>query len=120
MIGDKLPIKYKIFVELITEKRGEAGLLQVELAKRLHKPQPYVSKYETGKRRLDFVEVGDICQAIGIKLIDLAKEYEKRCLIVRKHWKRSESMTLVSKQRQGRIPPGSSQHVNRRRRPKRP
>jgi transcriptional regulator with XRE-family HTH domain len=45
--------------------RKTADLTQHELAKRLHKPQSFVAKYEGGERRIDVVEFVTICQAIG-------------------------------------------------------
>jgi transcriptional regulator with XRE-family HTH domain len=41
--------------------RKTAGLTQHELAKRLHRPQSFVAKYE---RRVDVVEFIEICKAI--------------------------------------------------------
>lgn len=56
--------------------RKESGLNQEQLAEKLNKPQSYVSKYETGERRLDFVETIEVCEACGTydieTLIDLA------------------------------------------------
>jgi len=45
--------------------RKESGLTQAQLAARIHKPQSYISKYESGERRLDFIEVMEICDACG-------------------------------------------------------
>jgi transcriptional regulator with XRE-family HTH domain len=45
--------------------RKSAGLSQQELARRLHKPQSFVAKYEGGERRVDVVEFVTICKAIG-------------------------------------------------------
>lgn len=53
--------EYKSFLEWLARKRQLAGLSQQQLADSLGKPQSYVSKYETGERRLDFLEVLDIC-----------------------------------------------------------
>lgn len=45
--------------------RESAGVTQVEMAQRLGKPQSYVSKYESGERRLDVLEFADVCDALG-------------------------------------------------------
>ena len=41
---------------------------QVDLAERLRLPQSYVSKYESGERRLDLLELRQVCNALGISL----------------------------------------------------
>lgn len=68
----------KALTEILKQLRVEAGITQIDMAKRLEKPQSYVSKYESGERKLDFVEVMDICEALVVRpnvLIDL---YERR------------------------------------------
>lgn len=52
--------------ELLKNLRAEARLTQVEMANLLGKPQSYVSKYESGERRLDFVEVLEVCESLGV------------------------------------------------------
>jgi len=64
--------------KLLADARKEAGLLQEELAKRLEKPQSFVSKYEIGERRLDMIEVYHICKVIGIPFSEFAKKIEKQ------------------------------------------
>ena len=66
------------FRELIKELRLAKGLTQAELAKRLGVPQSYVSKFETGDRRLDFPETAVVCDAIGVSLDQFVKSYERR------------------------------------------
>lgn len=51
--------------ELLISKRTAAGLSQEEVARRLRRPQSFVSKYETGERRLDVVELIELAEAIG-------------------------------------------------------
>ena len=51
------------FRETMKYIRKESGLTQAQLADRIHKPQSYISKYESGERRLDFIEVLEICEA---------------------------------------------------------
>jgi transcriptional regulator with XRE-family HTH domain len=64
-------------VGLLREMRIEAGLTQVDLAARIERDQTYVSRYESGQRRLDVLEVREICQAIGINLEEFVKRLEK-------------------------------------------
>lgn len=61
---------------LLRAERLRAGLKQSELALRLGVPQSFVSKYETGERRLEFSEVQSICAALGLSLVDFAKIFE--------------------------------------------
>jgi transcriptional regulator with XRE-family HTH domain len=59
---------YAAFTELLKEERKTAGLTQVALAKKLRRPQSYVSKYERGDRRLDVIEFIEVAQVIGFNL----------------------------------------------------
>lgn len=63
--------------ELLREVRLETGITQVELAIRIEKDQAYVSRYESGQRKLDVLEVREICLAIGIALEEFIKRLEK-------------------------------------------
>jgi len=49
---------------MLTAAREAQQLTQVQLAKRLGRPQSYVSKYESGDRRLDLVEFLEVCAAV--------------------------------------------------------
>lgn len=51
---------------LLREARLEKGLKQADLAAKLGVPQSYISKYESGERRLDVIEFIDLCEALGI------------------------------------------------------
>lgn len=55
--------KYKTLYSELRAIRNAAGLTQIQLAEKLNKPQSYVSKYESGDRNLDFIEVLDVCHA---------------------------------------------------------
>lgn len=46
--------------------RKQAGLSQIQLAKRLGTYKSYVSKYETGDRRLDVIEFLAVADALGV------------------------------------------------------
>ena len=49
--------EYKDFAQKLQNARLEAGLTQVEAAKKLKRPQSYISKSEAGEQRLDIVEI---------------------------------------------------------------
>ena len=51
---------------VLVEARRDAGLTQMALAKRLGRPQSFVSKFERGERRLDVAEFLDVARALGI------------------------------------------------------
>lgn len=60
--------RHQLFRDLLRQVRADAGFTQKQLAKELGKPQSYVSKAETGERRLDFLETLDYCTACGASL----------------------------------------------------
>lgn len=62
--------------ELLRAVRTEAGLRQVDLAEKLGQPQSFVSKYEVGERRLDIVELEQVCAACGISLMDFVSRFD--------------------------------------------
>ena len=62
---------------LLRQIRSGAGLRQEDLAQLLGKRQSFVSKYESGERRLDVLELRQICQAVGIPLADFASRLER-------------------------------------------
>jgi ribosome-binding protein aMBF1 (putative translation factor) len=68
--------QYGLFLATLRAARESAGLLQSELAARLNVDQPFVSKCESGQRRLDFIEVREWCAAIGITLKELTDSFE--------------------------------------------
>lgn len=49
--------EYKQYLTRLHQARIDSGLTQEEVAKRLKKPQSYVSKSESGERRLDLLEI---------------------------------------------------------------
>lgn len=63
----------KIVVEALISARKSAGLRQEDVAERLGKPQSFVSRVESGQRRLDILEFYALARALGanpIKLFD--------------------------------------------------
>ena len=58
----KYRVKYQKFISRLREARLEAELTQVDVGKKLKKPQAYVSKIERGERRVDVVELGELAR----------------------------------------------------------
>ncbi|NQT38667.1 MAG: helix-turn-helix transcriptional regulator [Planctomycetes bacterium] len=64
-------------VALLREIRSDAGLRQIDLAEKLGQPQPFVSRYESGERRLDILELRQVCRAVGITFAEFAARLER-------------------------------------------
>lgn len=69
---------YNTALSLLRELRQSVGLRQTDLAVRLGRPQSFVSKVESGERRIDITELRDICLALGIGLEQFVAELESR------------------------------------------
>ena len=63
--------------ELIKAARLSAGLRQVDVAEILSKPQSHIAKIESGERKMDFIEVLDICTAVRLDPSDLVIKLSK-------------------------------------------
>lgn len=70
--------KYECFRELLVQYRKDAGVTQQTLAEFLKKPQSFVSKYESGERRLDLVEFLDIAEALQFDKFKFIKNLEEK------------------------------------------
>lgn len=60
-------------ITALRDARIAAGLTQVEAAKRLGKPQPFVSQLESGNRRVDVVELARLCTLYGMDMLALLR-----------------------------------------------
>ena len=58
------------FITLLRQIRQEAGLTQVQRAERLDIPQTWISNYERGERKLDVLELRQVCRAVGVPFLD--------------------------------------------------
>ncbi len=56
---------YKVFVERLKKARDEAGLTQVQVAKKLGATQAYISKVEDGQLRVDVTQVKKFAKIYG-------------------------------------------------------
>ena len=62
---------------LLRQIREEAGLTQIDLAAKLNRPQSFISKYESGERRLDILELREVCKALKITFLDFVRRLER-------------------------------------------
>ena len=60
--------RYAQFLGKLRQARLEAGLTQVEVARKLKRPQSFVSKIESGERRVDVVELSELARVYRRKL----------------------------------------------------
>jgi transcriptional regulator with XRE-family HTH domain len=60
--------RYTQLLRVLRDARREAGLTQVQVAKHFRTHASFVSKIESGERRLDVVELADFCTLYGIRL----------------------------------------------------
>lgn len=74
MEKDKYRYIEKVFLQLLREEREAAGVKQSDLAKALGHYQGYVSKVETGERRITAVGLLVWCEELGINVDDFMKK----------------------------------------------
>lgn len=70
--------EYKILLQLLYQVRISANLTQQEFADMLDVPQSFISKIENGERRLDVVELWEICNVLEIDFTQFINEFENR------------------------------------------
>ena len=66
----------KILLEVVRELRRQANFTQDQLARSMGVKQAFISKYETGERRLDFLDLIAICDALGVSIVTFAEKFE--------------------------------------------
>ncbi|WP_020420230.1 helix-turn-helix domain-containing protein [Amycolatopsis sp. ATCC 39116] len=65
--------EYQQVCDLLRQLRREAGLTQVQVAAALGVPQSFVSRYESGQRRLDIVELHHVADVLGLSLAEFLR-----------------------------------------------
>ena len=68
--------EYQRLCALLRQLRQEAGLTQVQVAAELSVPQSFVSKYESGERRLDVIELRHVAKALGASVLVVLERLE--------------------------------------------
>jgi transcriptional regulator with XRE-family HTH domain len=66
----------KILLDLLRDLRKQKGLTQDQMARAMGAKQAFVSKYETGERRLDFLDLVAICEVLNMTIVRFAERFE--------------------------------------------
>lgn len=75
---------YQLFLERLIAARKAAKLSQVEVAREIGKPQSFISKCESGERRMDIVELALVARLYGKQLDYFVDMSRKRKIAMRK------------------------------------
>ncbi|MDO5505128.1 MAG: helix-turn-helix transcriptional regulator [Pseudoxanthomonas suwonensis] len=68
--------------QMLLAARHEAGLTQADVAGAWGVPQERISAIERGIRRLDLIELQDLCALMGVDLLDFVGEFHARSKVV--------------------------------------
>ncbi len=61
-------VRYERLLQALRSTRQEAGMTQVEAAKHFRAHASFISKCESGERRIDVVELADFCRLYRTRL----------------------------------------------------
>lgn len=61
-------VRYRRLLQCLREARLTSGLTQTHVAKQFGAHASFVSKIESGERRIDVVELADFCKLYGVRL----------------------------------------------------
>lgn len=75
--------EYELLRTLIREVRTQAGVTQEALSDQLGRSQSFISDIERGVRRIDAIELRDLCGLLDTDLLTFVGELESR--IVKRH-----------------------------------
>lgn len=73
MKKSKFTKQYSRLLEVLKDARIQAGLTQTEVGKKFQSHASFVSKCESGERRIDVIELAFFCKLYGISLTDFLK-----------------------------------------------
>lgn len=66
--------EYRLIIKMLKVRRIELKITQAQLAQVLGKPQSFVSKIESGERRLDIIEFVHIARQLSLDLNEVLEK----------------------------------------------
>ena len=69
--------EYQVLLQLLRQRRTEAGLTQTECSNALGRSQSFISDVERGIRRLDLVQLRDLCEILNTDLRRFVADFER-------------------------------------------
>ncbi|MDE6066001.1 MAG: helix-turn-helix transcriptional regulator [Duncaniella sp.] len=70
--------RYRTMIALLRKRRETRGMTQIQLAEKLNISQAVVSKIETCERRLDLIELIDVCDAMNVSIVEFFNELNNK------------------------------------------
>ncbi|MBF7144948.1 MULTISPECIES: helix-turn-helix domain-containing protein [Pseudomonas] len=69
--------EHVIFLQELKRARVKSGMTQAQCSAALGRPQSFMSDVERGVRRLDMVQLRDLCKVLGGDLVSFTKAFEE-------------------------------------------
>lgn len=70
--------EYQALLETLRTLREESGLTQAQCATALGRPQSFISDVESGIRRLDLIQLRDLCHVLKTDLPSVIRRFENK------------------------------------------
>jgi transcriptional regulator with XRE-family HTH domain len=67
-------LRYGRLLAALRHARHQAGLTQLDVARRLGSYASYLSKCESGERRVDVIELAEFCRVHGVTLAAMLEQ----------------------------------------------
>lgn len=69
--------EHEILLQVLKRMRVESGMTQAQCSAALGRPQSFMSDVERGVRRLDIVQLRDLCLVLKTDLSSFSRTYEQ-------------------------------------------
>lgn len=99
--------EYELLRSMLRSRRLAAGMSQLELSKGLGRSQSFVSDIERGVRRIDLIELRDVCALVGTTAVEFLQTLEEAIQVGQRGFAR--------KHEHRRAPPGRPAAAKQRR-----